>query len=110
MVHQVRSLVRFLALIVLLVAVIVAINSVVSSHMNAQLDKIDQNVEQQGENINGNTKNIQEFGAEVKATKATLEKAIKEVQDDSGDSEFTTQIKRGLEQIDKLCQQTNCEG
>lgn len=101
---SVRSLVRFLAFVVLLVAVVVAINSVVMSHIN-------DSVAQQGENINGNTENIQQFGAEVRATKRTLDKAVAEVQDNADNpSEFTQRVEKGLVQIDKLCEQTNCEG
>ena len=104
MVHQVRNLARFTGLLVLFVAVVVAVICVVLSSINATLDK-------QTTNISDNSTNINNFGTEVRETNQLLKDAIAQVDEgQEGNDEFTNQIRRGLDQINRLCEQTNCEG
>lgn len=99
-----RFLIRF-AIVVTLIIIVVGVS--VSFSLSRQSDALDE----MENNVNGNTENINKFGAKVEATKKTLEEAIKAVEERGADNDgFTQRIEKGLEQIDKLCQQTECEG
>jgi hypothetical protein len=94
--------VRFGIVLVIMLGIIGITSSILLSRQSETLDRVEQNV-------NANTTNVNKFGEDVRATRRTLEEALRQVQA-GRDPDLVTNINKGLDQIDKICEQTNCEG
>jgi len=94
--------IKFGIALVVMVAVIGISTSILLSRQSATLDRVESNV-------NNNTINVNKFGKDVRETRQTLEEALRQVEA-GRDPNLIANINKGLQQIDKICQQTNCEG